>query len=701
MSILPSPSSTRLVTIVAHVDHGKTTLADSLIEHNGIISERLAGSMRFLDSLEEEQRRGITIRSSAIALKHTYRPMKIKANPNNAKKNSDHKNADNHGNGNVSTITNTSTSTSTDEKKNKEMVIHLIDSPGHVDFSMEVSSALQICDGALLIVDVVEGMCARTQSILREAYAQKLVPILVLNKMDRLCTDLGLNVNEAYLRIRSVVESVNAAASAMIRSDKAKEGTGTGTAADDATGVTTANNRAGNDAGKSTISATTSTSTPTKNGGKETNKNDEEEDEEVNIWTFEPSKGNVVFASAIYGWGFTIPSLARSLFKSKTIKVKPPIMRQYLFGDFKYDSESGKLLKWKQQAADDDSASTTMFAEYGLKPLWSFVEGVSTAATSLGKESIFFSANNYSTYTTNTNTNDHHDYNEEKSSKKQNNAKIEATTPGMNDSIFPSLQIGATVPDDVQKSLQTPKTLDEMQQILNKTTASSEELILRALLRRHRPLSGAVLDAVCDVCPSPSEASSSVRQEALSLVDYNHGPHQEEFDNIQNAVKVCNADPDSPTFAHCSKFISTSRAHINDNELFSYLDSIRNKEQESEEEQNKKESVIILGVGRVLSGVLRSKDIEYYCYGPKYDPNRETEMLPKKSIRLYILMGSSYVRVNSIPAGHICAIHGLEELQLKTVSLCSSPHAMPLGVTGRGIRPLVKVNVEAKSASGT
>ena len=63
-------------------------------------------------------------------------------------------------------------------------------------------------------------------------------------------------------------------------------------------------------------------------------------------------------------------------------------------------------------------------------------------------------------------------------------------------------------------------------------------------------------------------------------------------------------------------------------------------------------------------------------------------------------MGSSYVRVNAVPAGHICAIHGLEELQLKTVTICSSPHAMPLSVLDRGIRPLVKVNVEAKSATG-
>ena len=130
-AILPSPDNTRLVTIVAHVDHGKTTLADSLCEHNGIISERLAGTMRYLDSMEEEQRRGITIRSSAIGLKHTYRSLKkAKATRNDKPKN--------------------------EPAGEKKMVIHLIDSPGHVDISLEVSSALQICDGAILVVDFVE-----------------------------------------------------------------------------------------------------------------------------------------------------------------------------------------------------------------------------------------------------------------------------------------------------------------------------------------------------------------------------------------------------------------------------------------------------------------------------------------------------------------------------------------------------------------
>lgn len=638
--IFSSPENTRLVTIVAHVDHGKTTLADSLCEHNGIISERLAGTIRYLDSMEEEQRRGITIRSSAIALKHSYTTNKRNV-PGQAQ---------------VPQMNKT---------KNNNMLIHLIDSPGHVDFAMEVSSALQICDGAILVVDIVEGMCARTQSILREAYSQRLVPILVLNKMDRLCTDLGLTVNEAYVRIRNVVESINAAASSMIRSARAQA-------------MEVEDVCDGDDTGN--VSTATASDVL-------------EQDLEM-IWNFDPVKGNVVFTSALYGWGFAVPYLARSLFQSKLIpSIKPPILRQYLFGDFKYRKEDGKVLKWKQ---NDDQH--TMFAQYGLEPLWDIITGVSKAQTSLGQESTLFGTSNK--------------YEKEQSHDDKNgdgqvavSTKIKATTNGMADIVMDALQVGSTTSPTAMQSLKVPTTLQDMQHILDKSNASSEETILRALLRRHRPLSDAVLNAVCEICPSPVEASTKIRKHILSLQrpddDKSMEDGMSEYVKIQNSVSQCLVNTVNntmePTVAHCCKFVSTDRIHVNDPELFSQLD---NATSGGSDDNDGKPTNIILGIARVLCGTLCSKDVEYYCFGPKFKQSLE-ENVPKCRIRLYVLMGSSYLKVDQVPAGHICAVYGLEEMQLKYVTLCSSRHGMPLRSVKLGLRPLVKVNVEAMSNSDT
>ena len=119
MEFLTNTDNIRNICILAHVDHGKTTIADSLIASNGIISHRMAGKMRYLDNRQDEQERGITMKSSSIALKYC------------------------------------------DESDSKYLV-NLVDTPGHVDFCGEVSAAVRLCDGALIVVDVVEGICPQT-----------------------------------------------------------------------------------------------------------------------------------------------------------------------------------------------------------------------------------------------------------------------------------------------------------------------------------------------------------------------------------------------------------------------------------------------------------------------------------------------------------------------------------------------------------
>ncbi|KAK1741717.1 elongation factor 2 family protein [Skeletonema marinoi] len=582
--MLPAPESTRLVTIIAHVDHGKTTLADNLIESNGIISERLAGTLRYLDSDAEEQRRGITMRASAIGLRHVYNPPKM----------------------------------SSGSSSPQDMVVHMIDSPGHVDFAAEVTSSLLLCDSAILVVDAVEGICARTHSLLREAYRHQLVPVLVVNKVDRLCMDLGLDPSEAYVRIRELIESMNAVCASMLNSDVNDD----------------------------TMEAV--------DGDANANNDNDIDEKKASLWNFDPIKGNIVFASGLHGWGFTIPTLARSLFKSKTIPMKPPLLRQYLFGDFKYNAETGKVLKWKQSG---NSSGEPMFAEYALAPLWEIYEGVSQAAASVGLK------------TQNGNT-----------GKKTENAKILASTSGM-DRVLAAIQIGSTSPGVISPQPNNsnhddrpiPQTTDDMQRLISRLGASSESSIVSAVLRRYRPLSVSVLDAV---------STLELRPKVLALQD---PPHQnDDFDNMQQAVHQCNPENDT-VVAHVCKFASISRSAVTDPDLPSV----------SPDDQS---SSIMMGIARVLSGTLCTGD-EYYMFGPRY--NRSSDDIPKQKIRCYLLMGSSFVRVNSIPAGHICAIYDLEKLQLKTVTLSDKKECMPLRGFDFGLQPLVKVNVEPVNASET
>ncbi|KAL7568041.1 hypothetical protein ACA910_020762 [Epithemia clementina (nom. ined.)] len=656
-SIFLEPPQTRLVTIAAHVDHGKTTLADNLIEHNGIISERLAGTLRYLDSDPEEQRRGITMRSSAIGLSHQY-----KAAPGAAAAAASHNNKNNN-------------------NQSGPHIIHLVDSPGHTDFSFEVSSALTACDSCLLVVDAVEGMGPRTHQVFRETLLNQLVPVLVINKMDRLCTDLGLTATEAYLRTRALLESVNAAASAMITSAHYQR-------QEQQQQQQQHEQQKNRQSSKTTVFLTNE-------------QLDEMKAQDEQVWTFDPAKGNVLFCSALFGWGFTAASLARSLFKHKVVPIKPLLLRPYIFGDYKLNLETNKVLKWKSSSSSSstDPNSVPIFALYGLQPLWDIYQGVATAAaTVLGQASLASTNKNKDNNQQGPPMNNNNTNNNNNSSKN----KIKADTAGM-EMVLQALQVGPT-------GEQLVTTMQEMSTVLTKTGSNTEDSVLRALLRRYRPLASTVLDVVCEYCPSPREASTRIRSQCLSLqlpqsatVD-NDTNNQENgdsgattaaFDEIQTAVHNCDTSANAPCVAYVCKFFSTNRANLRDPSL-------------PDDEKN-----LLLGLTRVLSGSLRTGQ-EYYLFGPKHkgqsQPHSNTQQagqdqafqvpttLLRKRIKLFLLMGSSFVLVDQVPAGHLCAVLHLDDVQLKTITLSDRKEAMPLRVVERRMRPLVKVSVEAENS---
>lgn len=155
----------RNIALVAHIDHGKTTLSDSLLSAAGILAPSTAGQARALDYLPEEQRRGITMKTANISLILV-------------------KNGENY-------------------------LLNLIDSPGHVDFSGKVARALRIADGAIVIVDAVEQIMAQTETVIRQCIFEAVKPVLFINKIDRLIRELKFSPKQIAERIEIIYNSFN------------------------------------------------------------------------------------------------------------------------------------------------------------------------------------------------------------------------------------------------------------------------------------------------------------------------------------------------------------------------------------------------------------------------------------------------------------------------------------------------------------
>lgn len=181
--IMDKKQNIRNMSVIAHVDHGKSTLTDSLVSKAGIIAGAKAGEARFTDTRKDEQERCITIKSTAVSL---YYELKDK---------------------DMAFIT--QEIHEDDGVKEKGFLINLIDSPGHVDFSSEVTAALRVTDGALVVVDCVSGVCVQTETVLRQAIAERIKPVLFMNKMDRALLELQLEMEDLYQTFRRIVENTN------------------------------------------------------------------------------------------------------------------------------------------------------------------------------------------------------------------------------------------------------------------------------------------------------------------------------------------------------------------------------------------------------------------------------------------------------------------------------------------------------------
>ncbi|KAL5245463.1 hypothetical protein ACI65C_012873 [Semiaphis heraclei] len=259
----------RNMSVIAHVDHGKSTLTDSLVSKAGIIANAKAGDMRFTDTRKDEQDRCITIKSTAISMYFELADKDLVFI-----KNVDQRDPEENG-----------------------FLINLIDSPGHVDFSSEVTAALRVTDGALVVVDCVSGVCVQTETVLRQAIAERIKPILFMNKMDRALLELQLESEDLYQTFQRIVENVNIII-ATYSDDSGPMG-------------------------------------------------------EVQV---DPSKGSVGFGSGLHGWAFTLKQFAEMY--AEKFKIDVVKLMNRLWGENFFNP---KTKKWAKLKDDNNQRSFCMY----------------------------------------------------------------------------------------------------------------------------------------------------------------------------------------------------------------------------------------------------------------------------------------------------------------------------------------------------
>jgi ribosome assembly protein 1 len=307
-------------------DHGKTSLTDALIATNGIISPKLAGKIRYLDSRPDEQLRGITMESSAISL---YFSMMRRSAPDAS-------------------------------PEQKEYLINLIDSPGHIDFSSEVSTASRLCDVAVVLVDAVEGVCSQTVTVLRQTWVEHMKPLLVINKMDRLITELKMTPGEAYTHLSKLLEQVNAVLGGFFQGERMEEDLNWRERVDERIAAAAAREQEHADRG--TVDGSDAASVDTEGMASTQNEFEERDDEDL---YFAPEKHNVIFSSAVDGWAFTVRQFA-SLYEKK-LGIKRTAMERVLWGDFYLDPKTKKVLAQKHLKGRN---LKPMFVQLVLEQIW-------------------------------------------------------------------------------------------------------------------------------------------------------------------------------------------------------------------------------------------------------------------------------------------------------------------------------------------
>jgi ribosome assembly protein 1 len=583
-------------------------LTDALLATNGIISPKLAGKIRYLDSRPDEQLRGITMESSAISL---YFSMLRRSAPDAT-------------------------------PVPKEYLINLIDSPGHIDFSSEVSTASRLCDGAVVLVDAVEGVCSQTVTVLRQTWTEKLKPLLVINKMDRLVTELKMTPGEAYIHLSKLLEQVNAVLGSFFQGERMEEDLNWRERMEERVSAATAAKESAvadqiNDDGEIQY--------------------EERDDEDL---YFAPERNNVIFSSAVDGWAFTCRQFA-SLYEKK-LGIKRGTMEKVLWGNFYLDPKTKKVLGPKHLKGRN---LKPMFVQLVLEPVWTVYQATTGGDHGKGDPTL-----------------------------------LEKVTKSLNITVSPHI-IRARDPRLLMTTvfaswlpLSTALLVSVVESLPSPPAAQAERLPeLLEDLPGSDHIDKSVKEAMVSFKNDPSDPVVAYVSKMVSI------PESELPENKRRPGQMTGEE--ARDLAR-KKRAEAVRAQGGQEENNTYavtdaLDSVNLDDYVPEHEEKKADPEHLIGFARIYSGTLSVGD-KLYVIPPKWSPaNPKAGPQPEEITvtALYMLMGRNLESLTSVPAGVVFGIGGLEGKILKSGTLCSRVDGAPnlAGVSMVG-KPIVRVALE-------
>lgn len=529
------------------------------------------------------------------------------------------------------------------EPEDKEYLVNLIDSPGHIDFSSEVSTASRLCDGAVVLVDAVEGVCSQTVTVLRQTWIEKLKPLLVINKIDRLVTELKMTPGEAYIHLSKLLEQVNAVLGSFFQGERMEEDLNWREKVEERVNAATA-------AKESALADQVS----------DTGDIQFEERDDEDIY-FAPEKNNVIFSSAIDGWAFTCRQFA-SMYEKK-LGIKRGVMEKVLWGNFYLDPKTKKILGPKHLKGRN---LKPLFVQLVLEPVWTVYQATVGGNNGTGDREL-----------------------------------LEKVTRSLNIKL-------------------TPHLLKSRDQRLLMTTVFASWL----------PLSTALLVSVIESLPSPAAAQAERLPELLE-----ESPGSEHIDkSIKDAMVSFKHEKSDPVVAYISKMVSVPESELPENKrrtgvqmsgeeardlarkkraeaaraqaaagengvdsMATALDTVNLDDYAPELEEKKVDPEHLIGFARIYSGTLSVGD-KLYVIPPKWSP-AEPHAAPEPQevtvTALYMLMGRNLEALESVPAGCVFGIGGLEGKILKSGTLCSRLEgAVNLAGVSMVGKPIVRVALE-------